>query len=70
MSLSRINVLKYFLLFALSGILIYLVLNKSIEKLITKLRCEILFKLDDSNKNTLEEFQLRICVLRIILLQL
>ena len=31
MSLSRINVLKYFLLFALSGILIYLVLNKSIS---------------------------------------
>ena len=33
-----------------------LVLNKSIEKLITKLRCEILFKLDDSNKDSLEEY--------------
>ncbi len=33
-----------------------LVLNKSIEKLITRLRCEILFKLDDENKDALKEY--------------
>ena len=33
-----------------------LVLNKSIEKLITRLRCEILFKLHDTNKDSLKEY--------------
>ena len=33
-----------------------LILNKSIEKLITRLRSEILFKLDDINKDSLKEY--------------